>query len=165
MTTGKLPEITDSWKHWNAEADSNLYSLRSAAVIGGVLGRAGERGQKRRLDDAEKNNIQWQTPPLLQIQMRKEVSWAKGQRDAVIERMNATLVDFTEEERAILTADGVGYAAVMGQESESAAGEAGQDSTAAIGDVTAKTSEIEASLDVAKGDAAALESELADLKK
>lgn len=32
------------------------------ALIAGVLGRAGERGQQRRLADAEKGVVKWQTP-------------------------------------------------------------------------------------------------------
>lgn len=32
------------------------------AVIGGVLGRAGQRGQRRRLKDAENGIVSWQNP-------------------------------------------------------------------------------------------------------
>lgn len=41
---------------------ANDDSLRSAAVIGGVLGRAAEIGQKRRLADAKEGKVHWQNP-------------------------------------------------------------------------------------------------------
>lgn len=36
--------------------------MRSVALIAGVLGRAGEAGQKRRLEEAEDGQAQWETP-------------------------------------------------------------------------------------------------------
>ncbi|KAI1207673.1 37S ribosomal protein MRP4 [Annulohypoxylon truncatum] len=41
---------------------ANDDSLRCLAVIGSVLGRAGEMGQKRRMDDAKKGIVAWETP-------------------------------------------------------------------------------------------------------
>ncbi|KAI2470739.1 hypothetical protein F4781DRAFT_421135 [Annulohypoxylon bovei var. microspora] len=41
---------------------ANDDSLRCLAVIGSVLGRAGETGQNRRLDDAKKGVVAWDTP-------------------------------------------------------------------------------------------------------
>ncbi|KAL2752059.1 hypothetical protein ACRALDRAFT_1045235 [Sodiomyces alcalophilus JCM 7366] len=41
---------------------ANDDSLRSTAVIGGILGRAGQMGQKRRLADAESGVVHWETP-------------------------------------------------------------------------------------------------------
>jgi hypothetical protein len=41
-------------------------SLRAATLIAGVLGRAGERGQKRRLKDAEKGEVTWRNPTEVQ---------------------------------------------------------------------------------------------------
>ncbi|KAI0530223.1 hypothetical protein GGR58DRAFT_518651 [Xylaria digitata] len=41
---------------------ANDDSLRCLAVIGSVLGRAGEAGHKRRLDDAKLGIVEWQTP-------------------------------------------------------------------------------------------------------
>lgn len=38
------------------------YSLRSVALIAGVLGRAGERGQQRRLAEAEQGVVTWENP-------------------------------------------------------------------------------------------------------
>lgn len=39
-----------------------VYSLRSVSVIAGVLGRAGEAGQKRRLADAAHGICTWRNP-------------------------------------------------------------------------------------------------------
>lgn len=40
-----------------------MYSLRAVSVIAGVLGRAGEQGQKRRKADAKKGLCTWKNPP------------------------------------------------------------------------------------------------------
>jgi hypothetical protein len=39
-----------------------MYSLRSVTLIAGVLGRAGQRGQQRRLADANDGIVTWDTP-------------------------------------------------------------------------------------------------------
>lgn len=44
-------------------ADALHYSLRSVSVIAGVLGRAGEQGQKRRKADAGRGLCTWNNPP------------------------------------------------------------------------------------------------------
>lgn len=36
--------------------------MRATALISGVLGRAGERGQKRRLEAAQRGVVTWKTP-------------------------------------------------------------------------------------------------------
>ncbi|KAK3900578.1 hypothetical protein C8A05DRAFT_17129 [Staphylotrichum tortipilum] len=41
---------------------ANDDSLRSVTIIAGMLGRAGERGQKRRLEAARKGEVTWLTP-------------------------------------------------------------------------------------------------------
>lgn len=41
-------------------------SLRATALISGVLGRAGERGQKRRLEAAQHGKVTWKTPAEVQ---------------------------------------------------------------------------------------------------
>lgn len=41
----------------------NWRSLRCIQVIAGVLGRAGEAGQKKRLEDAKNGHITWLPPP------------------------------------------------------------------------------------------------------
>ncbi|KAK4203460.1 putative mitochondrial SSU ribosomal protein S2 precursor [Triangularia verruculosa] len=49
-----------SWVTYQIPANDD--SLRSVALIAGVLGRAGERGQQRRLEDAKQGVVAWQTP-------------------------------------------------------------------------------------------------------
>lgn len=39
-----------------------LHSLRCLAVIGSVLGRAGETGHERRIRDAKRGIVAWNTP-------------------------------------------------------------------------------------------------------
>lgn len=39
-----------------------IYSLRSVTLIAGILGRAGQRGQQRRLADANEGIVTWSTP-------------------------------------------------------------------------------------------------------
>ncbi|CAP64767.1 uncharacterized protein PODANS_5_3230 [Podospora anserina S mat+] len=60
-TVGVIDTDADpSWVTYQIPANDD--SLRSVALIAGVLGRAGERGQQRRLADAEKGVVKWQTP-------------------------------------------------------------------------------------------------------
>jgi hypothetical protein len=40
-----------------------FYSLRAIQVIAGVLGRAGEEGQKKRLEAAKTGEVTWFPPP------------------------------------------------------------------------------------------------------
>ncbi|KAK4160303.1 hypothetical protein QBC43DRAFT_347425 [Cladorrhinum sp. PSN259] len=54
---------TDADPTWvTYQIPANDDSLRSVALIAGVLGRAGERGQQRRLTAAAEGNIAWKTP-------------------------------------------------------------------------------------------------------
>lgn len=78
-------------------------SLRASKVIAGVLGRAGQAGQERRLADAKTGKITWKPPPLLgkpadkeeelrnmnarkleQITRRKS-SWAQASNESYVE--------------------------------------------------------------------------------
>jgi small subunit ribosomal protein S2 len=43
--------------------DKNKNSLRCIQVIAGVLGRAGEQGQEKRLEAAKTGKITWLPPP------------------------------------------------------------------------------------------------------
>ena len=52
---------------------SNISSHRCIQVIAGVLGRAGEVGQKRRLEDAQQGNITYQ-PPHPPLQKTKDTA-------------------------------------------------------------------------------------------
>ncbi|KAI0836998.1 37S ribosomal protein MRP4 [Hypoxylon sp. FL0890] len=49
-----------TWVTYGIPANDD--SLRCLAVIGSVLGRAGEEGHKRRIEDAKKGVVAWRTP-------------------------------------------------------------------------------------------------------
>lgn len=55
-----------------------LFSLRSVSVIAGVLGRAGENGQKRRLADAARGIVTWYAPSEVRRFLRSEAAKAKN---------------------------------------------------------------------------------------
>jgi hypothetical protein len=59
------------------EGDSGLtecYSLRSVTLLAGVLGRAGERGQQRRLADANDGVCTWETPSDVRHFIKKDAA-------------------------------------------------------------------------------------------
>jgi small subunit ribosomal protein S2 len=60
------------------KANDLTYSLRCIQVIAGVLGRAGEAGQRKRLQVAKSGQVTWLPPPGL------------GRPDAEEERTNKT---------------------------------------------------------------------------
>ncbi|KAF2966222.1 hypothetical protein GQX73_g7323 [Xylaria multiplex] len=60
-TIGVVDTNTEpTWVTYSIPANDD--SLRCLAVIGSVLGRAGEIGHKRRLEDAKLGIVEWQTP-------------------------------------------------------------------------------------------------------
>ncbi|KAI0382372.1 hypothetical protein F5Y04DRAFT_270355 [Hypomontagnella monticulosa] len=60
-TIGVIDTNTEpTWVTYGIPANDD--SLRCLAVIGSVLGRAGETGHQRRIDDAKKGIVAWQTP-------------------------------------------------------------------------------------------------------
>ncbi|RYP77646.1 hypothetical protein DL771_001014 [Monosporascus sp. 5C6A] len=61
---------------------ANDDSLRCLAVVGSVLGRAGEEGHRRRLEDARKGVVAWQTP--LDVQRFMELQRDSAEREAEI---------------------------------------------------------------------------------
>lgn len=72
------------------------------AVVAGVLGKAGQRGKQRRLQDASKGNVSWNTPPELVRHMQKEVKMAIANRKEVMGRMQSNVQGFTEEEQKLM---------------------------------------------------------------
>lgn len=72
------------------------------AVVAGVLGRAGQKGKKRRLQDASSGNVPWNTPPELTKHMQKEVQAAVSKRKEVMGRTQSNVQGLTEEEQKLL---------------------------------------------------------------
>lgn len=72
------------------------------AVVGGVLGRAGQRGYQRRMADAKKDKSTWQNPPDIVQHMSREKKVAIAERKNVMGQMQHNLEGFSEEEQKIL---------------------------------------------------------------
>ncbi len=74
-----------------------IFSLRCIQVIAGVLGRAGEAGQKRRLEDAENGVVTWLPPPGLgKPKDMDEAEKEREERDDVLAK--ATIIEDESEE-------------------------------------------------------------------
>ncbi|KAI1088316.1 hypothetical protein F5B19DRAFT_486057 [Rostrohypoxylon terebratum] len=79
-TIGVIDTNTEpTWVTYAIPANDD--SLRCLAVIGSVLGRAGETGQKRRKQDVKKGIVTWKTPldvekfMKLQVDIQKRKAW------------------------------------------------------------------------------------------
>jgi small subunit ribosomal protein S2 len=72
------------------------------AVVAGVLGRAGQMGKERRLQDASRGSVSWSTSPELAKHMKKEVAAAISKRKEVMGRVQSNVQGFTEEEQKLL---------------------------------------------------------------
>ncbi|OAR02093.1 hypothetical protein LLEC1_06638 [Akanthomyces lecanii] len=157
-----------TWVSYTIPANDD--SLRSAAVIGGVLGRAGQRGQERRLAEAKNGNVTWQTPPPLETQMQRDIKTAVQQRKEVMGRMQANLVGFNDEELQILqteydgAAKSVSEADMVNMMAETSIEEAAEVHSPVV-DLAAKAGELAASLDTAKDHASTLESDIAEIRR
>ncbi|KAH7154909.1 ribosomal protein S2, flavodoxin-like domain-containing protein [Dactylonectria estremocensis] len=100
-TIGVIDTNADpSWVTYTIPGNDD--SLRSIAVIAGVLGRAGEAGLKRRLDEAAKGQVAWSNPEDLDRHIIKETKAALEERKEVMGRMQHNVEGFTEEEQKIL---------------------------------------------------------------
>ncbi|KAL7814815.1 ribosomal protein S2 [Trichoderma gracile] len=106
-TIGVIDTNADpSWVTYTIPANDD--SLRSMALVAGVLGRAGEAGQKRRLQDATRGEISWETSPELSRHMRKEVQAAVTKRKEVMGQMQSNIQGFTDEEIKLLRSQYLG---------------------------------------------------------
>ncbi|KAL7790287.1 ribosomal protein S2 [Trichoderma ceciliae] len=106
-TIGVIDTNTDpSWVTYTIPANDD--SLRAMALVAGVLGRAGEVGQKRRLQHATGGEISWSTSPELSRHIRKEVQAAVLKRKEVMGRMQANIQGFTDEEMRLLRSQYLG---------------------------------------------------------
>ncbi|UNI17437.1 hypothetical protein JDV02_003780 [Purpureocillium takamizusanense] len=100
-TIGVIDTNADpSWVTYTIPANDD--SLRSMAVVAGVLGRAGEKGQKRRQADAAQGSVSWHTPPELSRHMMREARAAVQKQKEVMGRLQSGIQGFTEEEQNIL---------------------------------------------------------------
>lgn len=72
------------------------------AVVAGVLGRAGQKGKERRLQDSSRGSVTWNTSPELTRHMKKEVQAAVVKRKEVMGRLQSNVQGFTEEEQKLL---------------------------------------------------------------
>ncbi|KAH8174800.1 ribosomal protein s2 domain-containing protein [Sarocladium implicatum] len=90
-----------SWVTYTIPANDD--SLRSVAVIGGVLGRAGQKGRQRRLADAAKGEVTWQTTAEVQSYMQSELAEVMQRRKEVMGRYQEQLAGFNEDESALLS--------------------------------------------------------------
>lgn len=112
------------------------------ALVAGVLGRAGEKGRKRRLEEASKGLVPWETSPDLRKHMTKEVQAAMLKQKEVMGRIQSQVKGFTDEEKDMLrrhydaAAPDFDEAKMMDVLGKTAAGEEGK-AEAEAGEVTA----------------------------
>ncbi|KAL2694526.1 hypothetical protein Neosp_001109 [[Neocosmospora] mangrovei] len=100
-TIGVIDTNADpSWVTYTIPANDD--SLRAMAVVGGVLGRAGQRGQQRRVEDAKKGRVPWNNPYDIVQYMQRENKAAIAERKSVMGRMQHNIEGFSEEEQKIL---------------------------------------------------------------
>ncbi|EFY89275.1 37S ribosomal protein MRP4 precursor [Metarhizium acridum CQMa 102] len=92
--------VDPSWVTYTIPANDD--SLRAMAVVAGVLGRAGQKGKERRLQDSSRGNVSWKTSPELERHVKKEVQVAVTKRKEVMGRIQSNVQGFTEEEQKLL---------------------------------------------------------------
>ncbi|KAJ4291345.1 hypothetical protein N0V88_006353 [Collariella sp. IMI 366227] len=82
-TVGVIDTDADpTWVTYQIPANDD--SLRGITLIAGVLGRAGERGQRRRLADAKEGVVAWRTPPEVEKYIAEEASTKlRAEREAM----------------------------------------------------------------------------------
>ncbi|OLN96073.1 37S ribosomal protein MRP4, mitochondrial [Colletotrichum chlorophyti] len=98
-------DANPDWVTYTIPANDD--SFRSMAVIAGVLGRAGQQGQKRRLADAQNGVVAWKTPTetanfmaLAQSKWGADMKkWRREMGDAASSREEKMLLDQLQVER------------------------------------------------------------------
>ncbi|KAL2020321.1 hypothetical protein VTK56DRAFT_8549 [Thermocarpiscus australiensis] len=94
---------TDADPTWvTYQIPANDDSLRSIALIAGVLGRAGERGQQRRLADANEGVVTWTTPRDIAHFIDKEAMAKAEEEEEAIKKAKA---DGTLDEKPLQRED------------------------------------------------------------
>ncbi|KAK4225439.1 putative mitochondrial SSU ribosomal protein S2 precursor [Podospora fimiseda] len=79
---------TDADPTWvTYQIPANDDSLRSVALIAGVLGRAGERGRQRRLADAAEGKVAWTKPHAVQAFIQNHNSTCRSEALAKLEEL------------------------------------------------------------------------------
>ncbi|KAF4126018.1 small subunit ribosomal protein S2 [Geosmithia morbida] len=152
-----------TWVTYTIPANDD--SLRSVAIIGGVLGRAGQRGQERRKRDSSMGAVPWETSQELASYMASENSAALRKRKDVMGKMQQYQALNMEETQLLYSqkaADAVPTSTpvsedalldIMGQ----AAGEAEAEAKADTSTSTTAAASIEAQLDAVKSQTADVE--------
>ncbi|KAG6088166.1 hypothetical protein E4U30_000518 [Claviceps sp. LM220 group G6] len=100
--------VDPSWVTYTIPANDD--SLRAMAVVAGVLGKAGQKGQRRRLQDASQGNVPWNMTPELTRYIEKDVQAAVTKRKEVMGKMQSNIQGFTEEEQKLLKSKDRGVA-------------------------------------------------------
>ncbi|RDA95096.1 hypothetical protein CP533_2076 [Ophiocordyceps camponoti-saundersi (nom. inval.)] len=96
-TIGVIDTNADpSWVTYTIPCNDD--SLRAMAVIGGALGRAGEKGTARRLKKAAKGDVSWTMTPELERYMVKAKDEAAKKREAAMKMLEDDLEGFNAEE-------------------------------------------------------------------
>ncbi|KAJ2981780.1 hypothetical protein NUW58_g6602 [Xylaria curta] len=93
-TIGVIDTNTEpTWVTYGIPANDD--SLRCLAVISSVLGRAGETGHKRRLEDAKMGIVEWQTPLDVQnfMAIERKIANKEAERTVKFGNGNSGAVD------------------------------------------------------------------------
>ncbi|EAQ83567.1 hypothetical protein CHGG_09971 [Chaetomium globosum CBS 148.51] len=102
---------TDADPTWvTYQIPANDDSLRSVTLLAGVLGRAGERGQQRRLADADDGVISWRSPRDVETFMEKDAlakaeeelrQIIKARKEGILDDKPATEEDFMSDDELL----------------------------------------------------------------
>jgi hypothetical protein len=80
--------------------------MRSVSLIAGVLARAAQTGQKRRLAAAENDQVNWQTPPDTERFIQAEQTrWGKQMKEWIQDMTAFVNTGEAEESQRLLSRD------------------------------------------------------------